>query len=162
VYRLSQSNDRGRFSLLNRQLHCLTNLDISKLEGDCSACNRRVSIVSAGYRNQKRIWRCNVKDKETRLKRYKIQGPKDKKLYHIVYTYGISKEEYLALIFNQKGKCAICKKIPKNKKGLFLDHCHNSKKIRGLLCSNCNSGLGMFLDDVKLLRKAVKYLKKNN
>ena len=54
----------------------------------------------------------------------------------------------------QKRRCAICRK----KKKLILDHCHKKNKKRGLLCNNCNVGLGMFKDSVKALKKATTYL----
>lgn len=54
-------------------------------------------------------------------------------------------------------KCEICmKKLP-----LAVDHCHESGKIRGMLCINCNNGLGRFKDNVKYLKNAIKYLKEN-
>ena len=60
----------------------------------------------------------------------------------------------------QKNKCAICGKHKDSlKKKLAVDHCHKTGKIRGLLCGNCNNGLGRFQDNVKFLEKAIKYLK---
>ena len=43
-----------------------------------------------------------------------------------------------------------------------MDHCHKTKKIRGLLCHTCNSGLGMFKDNIEYLKNAIKYLEVNN
>lgn len=61
------------------------------------------------------------------------------------------------LIKKQNGKCAICDKEVK----LMVDHCHISNKVRGLLCKNCNLGLGRFFDSVDILEKAKKYLLKS-
>lgn len=63
----------------------------------------------------------------------------------------------------QNNKCAICND-DRNLfiKGLAVDHCHKTGKIRGLLCSKCNIGLGQFKDDINLLNKAIKYLGENN
>jgi hypothetical protein len=58
----------------------------------------------------------------------------------------------------QEGKCLICKKTGK----LVVDHCHSTKKVRGLLCNNCNVGLGAFKDNCEFLSDAVIYLKKEN
>lgn len=44
---------------------------------------------------------------------------------------------------------------------LFVDHCHSTAVVRGLLCSNCNSGLGYFKDSAALMKAAVKYLTEN-
>lgn len=59
------------------------------------------------------------------------------------------------------GKCDICKRPPGRRKErkLALDHCHKSMKLRGLLCTSCNTGLGAFNDDPDLLSKAIEYLK---
>lgn len=74
--------------------------------------------------------------------------------------YDIDIDEYNSLLESQGNKCAICEsKIGNSRTSrLFVDHCHSSKKIRGLLCSSCNHGLGQFKDSPKLLRKAISYL----
>ena len=62
---------------------------------------------------------------------------------------------------DQKGKCAICGIKRENIKRDFAnDHNHKTGKIRGLLCGNCNMGLGQFSDNIKTLQKAIKYLEK--
>lgn len=71
--------------------------------------------------------------------------------------YGIREFDYEELAKAQNNKCAICGISPTNKR-LDLDHCHNTKKIRGLLCNNCNRGLGHFKDSIDLLNKAKTYL----
>jgi hypothetical protein len=79
---------------------------------------------------------------------------------HFRDTYGITIEEYNALLKHQKRKCAICGKRHYEKKGkrLHVDHCHKSKKVRGLLCSSCNNLLRCAKDDIKIMKKAEKYL----
>ena len=69
-------------------------------------------------------------------------------------------EDYENLFKSQEGKCAICgTEKPSNKKGNFpVDHDTKTGKIRGLLCHNCNVGLGNFRDDPSLLRSAIDYL----
>jgi hypothetical protein len=71
--------------------------------------------------------------------------------------YGISLEEYEKLFENQNGVCAICLNPPGNKM-LSVDHCHNSGKIRGLLCHTCNSGIGMFKENKTFIKRAWEYL----
>ena len=58
--------------------------------------------------------------------------------------YGIAMAEYDNLLQRQNGRCAICKRAPYTKKGLVVDHCHRTGKIRGILCSRCNSALGLW------------------
>lgn len=78
-------------------------------------------------------------------------------------NFSISFVEALEL-FNrsQLENCEICGKSKKeNEKELAIDHCHISGKIRGLLCSTCNSGIGLLRDDINILKKATEYLEKH-
>jgi len=77
----------------------------------------------------------------------------------LMRNFGITKAEYDAMVKSQKGRCAICGDPPKT--NLAVDHDHTTGKIRGLLCTNCNLGMGHFRDDVDRLRIAVRYLEKN-
>ena len=71
-------------------------------------------------------------------------------------TYGISINEFTLMQVEQKGLCKMgCGKIGSN-----VDHSHSSGRVRGLLCSNCNTGLGLFHDNPELLRKAAEYVEK--
>ena len=74
--------------------------------------------------------------------------------------YGLSKEEYNCLIEQQEYLCCICKCSIDN--GAAVDHCHSSGKIRGILCRQCNSGLGLFKDNIVSLQNAIDYLILNN
>ena len=70
--------------------------------------------------------------------------------------YGISMEEFTTMQVEQKGLCKMgCGKI-----GSHVDHSHSSGRVRGLLCSNCNTGLGLFNDNPELLRNAAEYVEK--
>ena len=76
--------------------------------------------------------------------------------------YGIGVKEYNQMFIEQGGCCKICNAHQSEmKRGLAVDHCHVTGKIRGLLCSNCNTSLGKFKDDVELLKKAIKYLEES-
>lgn len=61
------------------------------------------------------------------------------------------------LLIIQESKCAICEKILALENS-YLDHCHETNRIRGVLCRNCNQGIGLFRDDKNLLIKAIRYL----
>lgn len=60
----------------------------------------------------------------------------------------------------QCGKCAVCRAATVGCKGrkLFVDHCHITGKIRGLLCHNCNAGIGHFKDSKERLLLAIRYI----
>ena len=70
--------------------------------------------------------------------------------------YGIDEEQYNNMILSQNNICAICNK-PSNKT-LHIDHDHITGKVRGLLCSSCNTGIGLFKEDIDSLANAIKYL----
>ena len=71
--------------------------------------------------------------------------------------YGIDLLDYNNLLEKQNGLCAICNCPPKDK-SLVVDHCHIRGTVRGLLCHQCNSALGLFKDSIATLQKAVEYL----
>lgn len=73
-------------------------------------------------------------------------------------THGISLEIYNDMLEVQGGTCAICNLPCKTGKSLAVDHSHDTGAIRGLLCINCNTGLGHFKDNLDLLSRAMKYL----
>lgn len=75
-------------------------------------------------------------------------------------NYGINLDQYEILAEVQNHRCKICNK-PEMGKALAVDHNHGTGKIRGLLCQNCNMGLGKFQDSVEFLSEAIKYLKVN-
>lgn len=85
-------------------------------------------------------------------------GHKD---YLLRRMYGITLEEYQEMVLRQKGLCAICGRMPVGKHNqavLHVDHDHETGRVRGLLCSHCNRGLGFFRESADLLRAAVDYL----
>lgn len=100
------------------------------------------------YNNYTAMWRATNPDRQhaTEIKK----------------RYKLSVEEYNYLLSIQNNKCRICgiEHDPSRKRGrLYVDHCHNSSKVRGLLCSECNKGLGCFKENMDFLRMAAIYLK---
>jgi Recombination endonuclease VII len=69
--------------------------------------------------------------------------------------YGLTLADYRALQAQQGNACAICRKVTR---ALCIDHCHVTGRVRGLLCRSCNSALGFYADDPRLLRAALAYL----
>lgn len=82
---------------------------------------------------------------------------------NIYREYGIDEDIFIEISKQQNDICAICKNMPKNGRGNFklqIDHCHNSKKVRGLLCPECNLGIGLMQDSVEILKNSINYLNK--
>lgn len=84
--------------------------------------------------------------------------------YHLQNQYGITEEDYELMLKRQDGKCAICSTdTPTGKwKRFAVDHCHITGIVRGLLCNECNRGMGLLRDNSELLRKAANYLDERN
>ena len=74
--------------------------------------------------------------------------------------YGVTHDEYLALLEAQGGACAICRNSGQQR-ALAVDHDHVTSAIRGLLCDRCNPMLGYARDDIAILEAAIEYLKRN-
>ena len=90
------------------------------------------------------------------MRRHSLKQTKETK--NLKYRYGITTEEKKEKIKNQGSVCAICREQFKNGLNTHVDHCHNTNKIRGILCANCNRGLGKFKDSPELLRFAALYI----
>ena len=148
----------------------------------CTKCKKKKSVsefyTSKQAKDGHKSWckSCDIKcaaewakmNKDKRSKQRKIYS-KTIKDYHKKYAlrkYGISLAEFEEMEIKQNGACAICgkKEVHKNQWGnvrLSVDHCHISGKVRGLLCKNCNTGLGGFKDNIENLSKAISYLIRN-
>ena len=80
--------------------------------------------------------------------------------------YGVTSKMFTELLLAQNNACKICNvELSPVKNGdiqiAHVDHCHTTGKIRGLLCRKCNTGLGMFSDNVANLQNAIRYLNEN-
>lgn len=88
-----------------------------------------------------------------------LYNPQYKREIFLQKRYGISTSQYNELVTAQDSLCAICRKLDSK---LFVDHDHETKIIRGLLCTNCNLLLGHGKDSVLILESAISYLKKGS
>lgn len=78
---------------------------------------------------------------------------------HLRRTFGITLAQYNELAVEQGGVCAICRMPPSGRVSrLVVDHCHETGRVRGLLCKPCNSGIGHLRDSADVVRAALKYL----
>lgn len=106
----------------------------------------------------------NAKPERRQAKRDYYHKPTIKERYRerlLLRKYEMTLEEYNTLLFKQEYCCAICAKHEsKIKKRLHVDHCHTTGRIRGLLCSLCNTAIGALQDSENILSKAIEYLKR--
>lgn len=77
------------------------------------------------------------------------------------WRYGLTPEQVAAMREAQQGCCAICA-VELSTTVTNIDHCHKTGKVRGVLCVNCNRGLGAFGDNIQNMEKALEYLKHAN
>lgn len=78
------------------------------------------------------------------------------------HSYGLSLADYFDLRAKQNGGCAACGRKPEDDLGLHVDHNHQTGKVRGLLCSGCNTALGLLREDTKAIRGLLEYIKATN
>jgi len=97
-----------------------------------------------------------------RRQKFNTKTPEKRRQYSLKQLYGITVEEYKEMHVKQGGVCAICSGTNKSGKPLFVDHCHESGKVWGLLCMHCNHALGKFNDDIETLLNAIAYLEAYN
>lgn len=102
---------------------------------------------------QNRCQRCKTKEANLDYK----NNPKKYSQKHRKKTYGLSKEQYEAMVLAQRSLCKICN-LPKP---LVVDHCHKTNVVRGLLCNACNTGIGFFKDSAATCLSAANYLDPN-
>lgn len=75
--------------------------------------------------------------------------------------YKITREDYDRLVAEQGGRCGVCGCECSERDVLSVDHCHESNRIRGLLCSACNRAVGLLGDRVETVAAALAYLNKS-
>lgn len=133
----------------------------------CSKCRIEKSLDSFGVLREKdglHPWCKSCKQKSEKSYYDRSDSAKKKRtVYNRKRKYGITLEEYEQLLISQNSCCAICKihldTSTTNLSG-HVDHCHETGKIRGLLCGQCNVGLGHFYENEDSLLNAIQYLRK--
>lgn len=126
--------------------------------GRTARCKSCLNIIA-----KRKYWENPQKERDKKSAQY-YANPSAIRRLTLKKLYGITLEDYDALVLQQKGLCAICSKPPiRNNqfKGeqLVVDHNHNTGKVRALLCARCNLAIGQFKHDIGLLKKAINYLR---
>lgn len=113
------------------------------LRSPCKECQSRYKTVESSRLAQKRFWNKN-KERLVKTRRCRL--------------YGITEIQFEDLSKKQEGKCDICMKSLEGPKNCHIDHNHETKEVRGLLCSSCNKALGLFKENPDTLQAAINYL----
>lgn len=130
----------------------------------CCVCKQTLSIDNFykdrqnkdGY--QSRCKNCNKSYYNRNPEQYKKAG-RDRELKR---KFGIDLKIYREMHEEQEGKCWICSSEEKVAGTLSVDHDHSTGSVRKLLCTHCNTGLGLFKDNPGLLRAAAKYVEEHS
>jgi hypothetical protein len=133
----------------------------------CSNCVQEKPLVEFNLRSKNSDARqsmCKVCESEKARERYlgkRKERIKKQRIVNISNKYGVTIQDYNEMFESQNGCCAICDSHEIGRKGakyFNIDHCHNSGKVRGLLCHNCNIILGKIDDSKDWLNRAIEYL----
>ena len=120
------------------------------------AIRREPGKATEGTCESRRYRRANKAKIAEQRRLDRKQNPEKMRKQHIQYTYGLSWDEYQAILARQGGVCGMCK--TKSKRPLCVDHCHKTGMVRGILCSPCNLAIGLCRDSTKITRAATAYL----
>ena len=116
----------------------------------CKDCNKYLP-VSAFYKNS------TSKSTLCKLCSHKRAARYNKTIYRYK-KYGITEEFFSNMLQSQNNACAICNRDFIGGTDIKIDHDHKTGQVRGLLCHNCNTGLGHFKDNIKIFQSTIKYL----
>jgi hypothetical protein len=171
-YRLkNKERISARSKIRAKEYNATHRAEKNKLQRDyCKRNKEKVRLSKQKYyqENKEKIYehqkQYNETHKERRVgeaKRYYHKHREEEGYRGLRNLYSITKEQYDEMFMKQNGCCAICGIHHTSlTKKLYVDHDHDTKELRGLLCNKCNLGLGLFRDDVSLLQKATDYLSK--
>jgi hypothetical protein len=129
----------------------------------CSHCQAEKPLTDFYKSNDNRDGRCYVCKPcaHARNRKWIKDNPDKASAYYksrrLRRQYGLTVEEYDAMLVAQAGKCAICDG-PGGARGLVVDHCHATGKVRGLLCGPCNKGIGLLKESPTNFMRATEYV----
>jgi len=128
-----------------------------KIIKECAFCENNFEVFLYRVRAGGGLY-CSKKCYHDHLRSKKQYSDKElNTFYQIKYKYGISRDQYLKMVTDQNNKCLICKRDLNGIKSC-IDHSHENGKVRGILCNNCNNGIGFFNDNIEHLKTAIKYI----
>lgn len=139
---------------------CLKDLPIEDFPRNGGKPDGRSSWCKPCHAEKSRRWReANPEKARQTRQRYEAKNPDKHHQSHLSRTYGITVDEFESILGDQGGGCAICgTDQPSMGKRLCVDHVEGTRLIRGVLCSRCNSAIGLLDHDAERLRACIDYL----
>src|SRR6185436_12265365 len=107
--------------------------------------------------------KCQYSLNSTWLKKHKLKRKRWDRNYRLQKEYGITTNQFNKILLKQNGKCRIRRSNSPGRghENFNVDHKHGTKVVRGLLCFDCNTGIGKLKDSPVLIRRALRYLERN-
>jgi hypothetical protein len=134
-----------------RSRHTLSEIDAVACSAVCAVCGpARIRKKYVNPKTGKQYWLC-VSQQRERRPCYSDSGEA-----WLMKRYGLSRADFDAMAAAQDGECALCRKVPRK---LHVDHCHETGRVRGLLCPRCNTALGALGDTEDGLLAALRYIR---
>lgn len=93
--------------------------------------------------------------------RWDKMSMRERRDYKLRQTYGITLDDFEKRLIQQGNRCAACNTDDPGSRGWQMDHCHDKKHFRGVLCMKCNTGLGLANDSVSVLQAWINYLRRD-
>lgn len=145
--------------------------------GDCSVCGPDVAVVREGTRTLCRTarretrkrsdakWQAKPGNRQRRLNAmsdWHSRNKDEQRAKQMLRRYGMTPDDYDRMYRKQKGRCALCTGLPcgpgSQMGRLHIDHCHETGRVRGLLCGRCNTALGLLKHDADLIARAAQWV----
>ena len=130
----------------------------------CKKCNKDLPVTEFYIKtsSNKNHFRFNSPCKKCSNIYQVVNRSEYQRKYHLLKKFNIDIETYNKMLSEQNNSCFICNvKFDNDSKKFAVDHCHETNNIRGLLCQNCNTGLGFFRDNIEILQNAIEYLRRH-
>lgn len=132
----------------------------------CKAC--RSKYQKAHYlknrereREIRRSWyKQNKSYVSEKMKKDYAENPEKYAFARRLQKYNLSKERYMEILKSQSNKCVLCERSFLNEVKPHIDHCHETRIVRGILCAQCNTGFGLFKEDEAIFERAIAYSRK--
>jgi hypothetical protein len=145
---------------MKRCQHCKETKSHAEFHASARTFDRKDNLCKQCRYERHDAWRrANPEKAAEAARKWRKDNPERSADHSLKANYGIALGTYSDMVTAQNGKCAICASDKPGGKGRFhVDHCHDTGEIRGLLCHNCNLGIGYLKHDPRLFDAAKRYV----